>query len=94
MIPKILLPISKTPSQVKRWQTSVACLKNSSGIWGTFCSFYPHLRLETVFPALKLARNYIDMNFFLVNCQFNHKLAVTLLHTCYPDRLTPQSDKI
>ena len=49
-----------------------------------FCNFYPHLNLETVFPALKLTQIYcMDMNIsFLENWQFlNHKLAPSLLLT-------------
>ena len=39
------------------------------------CIFYPHLSLQTVFPALKLTQNFIIWTFlFLENWQFNHKL--------------------
>ena len=47
-----------------------------------FFNFYPHISLETVFPALKLAQICcINMNIsFLENWQFlNHKLAPPLL---------------
>ena len=49
-----------------------------------FRNFYPHLSLEIVFPALKLAQICcINMNIsFLENWQFrNHKLAPPLLLT-------------
>ena len=49
-----------------------------------FCSFYSHLSLETLFPALKLTQICcINMNIsFLENWQFlNHKLAPPLLLT-------------
>ena len=49
-----------------------------------FCSFYSHLSLETLFPALKLTQICcINMNIsFLENWQFlNHKLALPLLLT-------------
>ena len=31
---------------------------------GTFCNFYPHLSLETVFPALKLTPNLYKYEHF------------------------------
>ena len=61
--------------------------KNRWWLWkafpGKFCNFYPHLRLETVFPALKLTQNCcIKINiYFLENWRFNRKKATPLLHT-------------
>ena len=41
---------------------------------GTFCNFYTHIRLETVFPAFKLTQNcYVTMNI-----SFSWKLAILL----------------
>ena len=44
---------------------------------GKFCNFYPHVTLEIVFPALKLAKICcINMDIsFSENWQFNLKLA-------------------
>ena len=40
---------------------------------GKLCNFYPHLSLETVFPALKLTLCSINVNiFFLKDWQFNN----------------------
>ena len=36
---------------------------------GTFCNLYPHLCVETVFPAFKLTQNC-----YLHNININHKL--------------------
>ena len=64
----------------------ISLIKNlltfESGYLVKFCNFYPHLSLETVFPALKLTQICcINMNiFFLENWQFNHKLAPPLLN--------------
>ena len=60
------------------WKTSkqTKVLVNKSGLFqiqlggsggvpipGTFCNFYTHLRLETVFSAFKLTQNcYVTMN--------------------------------
>ena len=44
-----------------------------------FCNSYPHLSLETVFPALKLTQIYCINMSILENWLFNHKLAAPLL---------------
>ena len=47
-----------------------------------FRNLYPHLCLETLFPALKLIQNgylHYNITFLLENWQFNHKLVPPLL---------------
>ena len=69
----------------------------ASGYPVKFCNFYPHLSLETVFPALKLTQICcINMNIsFLENWQFlNHKLFPLFYSHTKLERVTSQSDKI
>ena len=64
-------------------------LKKSCWSGGTarekVCSFYCHLSLNTLFQAFTLTQNYcINVNIsFLEYWQFNHKFALSILHTYY-----------
>ena len=62
---------------------------------GKFCNFYPHVTLEIVFPALKLAKICcINMDIsFSENWQFNLKLAHLSYSRTMPEWLSSQSYK-
>ena len=62
----------------------------ASGYLVKFCNFYPHLSLETVFPALKLTQICcINEHFFSWKLAvLNHKSHIKL------ERVTSQSEKI
>ena len=58
MIGKILLHIEKSPIEARRCRKRFVP-KTVGGSGGStdpkeFCNVYPHLRLEKIFPALKL----------------------------------------
>ena len=87
MFDMYLVPIS-IPISISKLHLNSYPIKNlltfASGYLVIFCNFYPHLSLETIFPALKLTQICcINMNIsFLENMQFlNHKLAPPLLLT-------------
>ena len=66
-----------------------------NGSWGTatagtFCDLYPHLCLETVFPALKLAQNcylHYNINIFFL------KTANLIINWLHPHHLTKNEGK-
>ena len=95
-IGKISLNIKKTSSKARGWQIRVFQKKKKKEGWGSrhsqgrkFCNFYPHLSLETVFPALKLAQNFCMLykhEYFFswklaISSNLSHKSAPSLLHT-------------
>ena len=88
-----LLHTGKNSSKARHWEQiwfvpNTVADSGGVAIPGTFCSFYPRLSMETLFPAVKLTQKcYVNMtiSFFFENWQFTHELGLplSLLQTYY-----------